>query len=139
MIKPITLRDVVLNVKEIGGADTYRRYWSHYCRDANGLVCHRRRAVHRRAQIYVIDASGDVAAALQALMDVGAAEPIRHMPLLVLLNKADQPGAAPDVRIDAAFLGNRLHVLAAVSMQDPAGLAAAFNQFGAIYLAATRT
>ena len=97
----------------------------------------------------MIDASGDVAAGLSALHDIGSTDHIRHMPLLVLLNKADQPNAAAEARsrrtqrttdwsqvpLDTEFLGGRPHVVAAVSMHDPAGLTAALDRFAALYLA----
>ncbi len=64
-------------------------------------------------QIFVIDGTGDIAAAEAALVDIAAHPAIQHMPLLVLVHKADLPGCLTPEQVCLPFkyyaIANHMH------------------------------
>ena len=49
-------------------------------------------------QMFVVDGAGDTDAAVRALREIGSNAHLCHMPLLVLVNKTDQPNS---ISVDA--------------------------------------
>lgn len=82
-VKAVQLPSAILNVKELGGGDSVRKYWSHYFEGAEGVI-------------FVVDSSsndGDMDLAAAELQEALSHPSLRNLPLLVLANKEDVPGA----------------------------------------------
>lgn len=82
-VKAVQLPTAILNVKELGGGDNVRKYWSHYFEGALGVV-------------FVVDSSSnddDVDLAAAELKEALSHPSLETLPLLVLANKQDVQGA----------------------------------------------
>ena len=83
-VEEVTYKNITFNIWDIGGQKKLRSLWQHYYTDTNDAL------------IYVVDCSdidridNEVKEELHALV---AAEGNSHLPLLVLANKQDMPGA----------------------------------------------
>ena len=114
-IKALALRTLVFNVKELGGADRWRKYWDRYYAGAEGLV-------------WVLDATGDVDGSLEALEGVAAHPELRECPVLVLATRADLVDAAAlQARVEAITAvgtGRHFHFAAVDATKQPAVLEA---------------
>jgi signal recognition particle receptor subunit beta len=122
-IKAAQLSGVVFNVKEVGGSEAFRKYWSRYYTDNDGLL-------------YVLDASAardDLGASIAALYAVLADATVGKCPTLILINKLDVPGCQPfeEVRgmIDETRLQGRRSSIVGCTITDRASISKAFEDF----------
>ncbi len=84
-IKSLGYEKIILVVKEIGGSVTQRKYWDRYY---SGMS----------AVIYVIDSAAPqdlIDESLVALATALASPEIADVPVLLIANKQDLPGALP--------------------------------------------
>jgi len=91
--KKVTKGSVTIKLWDIGGQPRFRPMWERYCRGVNSIV-------------YVVDASdpSSFATSRDCLLDLIGKQALEGIPLLVLANKNDVPGAA-DEKVVAAALG----------------------------------
>ncbi|KAM4887410.1 ADP-ribosylation factor-like protein 14 [Thomomys bottae] len=90
-------RSPLLTVWDIGGQEKMRPTWGLHCQEADGLV-------------FVVDSSDQrrLAAAREELRHVLMDEHTRHVPVLILANKQDLPGALSAEEVARAFRMSRL-------------------------------
>jgi ADP-ribosylation factor-like protein 8 len=90
--KKVTKGAVTIKLWDIGGQPRFRPMWERYCRGVNAMV-------------YVVDASDPSVfeTSRQCLHDLAGKPALAHIPLLVLANKNDLPGAADDKAIAQAL------------------------------------
>ena len=111
-IKAAQLSGVVFNCKELGGSEKYRKYWSRYYEDNDGIL-------------YVLDASAsrdDIGQSIALLYELLEEAKLGKCPTLILINKLDVEGAQPfaEVRgmIDESRLKGRRSLIAGCSTSD---------------------
>lgn len=90
--KKVTKGSVTIKLWDIGGQPRFRPMWERYCRGVNSIV-------------YVVDASdpSTFEASKQCLQDLISKPALERIPLLVLANKNDLPGAADQNAVSAAL------------------------------------
>jgi len=122
-IKAAALSGVVFNCKELGGSQKYRKYWSRYYDENDGVL-------------YVIDASvsrAEIGASIETLYSILEEQRLGNCPTLLLINKLDAEGSQPytEVRgmIDESRLKGRRFAIAGCSTNDRASIAKAFEDF----------
>ncbi|XP_042191239.1 ADP-ribosylation factor-like protein 15 isoform X1 [Callorhinchus milii] len=82
-IKAIPFSNAVLNVKELGGADNIRKYWSRYYQGSQGVI-------------FVLDSASsedDLETARNELHSALQHPQLRTLPFLILANHQDKPAA----------------------------------------------
>ncbi|GLH03204.1 hypothetical protein R5R35_014342 [Gryllus longicercus] len=87
---------VSLNIWEIGGGESFRRYWNNFLQDTDLLV-------------YVVDSADtqNLPESCKTMKALLGDERLAHVPVLVLANKQDLPGAlSPGEVADALDLGS---------------------------------
>lgn len=91
--KKVTKGSVTIKLWDIGGQPRFRPMWERYCRGVNSIV-------------YVVDAAdpSTFETSKQCLADLLCKPALEKIPLLVLANKNDLPGAADEKAI-AEVLG----------------------------------
>jgi len=82
-MKKITKGNVTIKLWDIGGQPRFRSMWERYCRGVNAIV-------------FVVDAADreKFETAAKVLQELLSKPPLAGIPLLVLANKNDLPGAA---------------------------------------------
>lgn len=82
-MQKITKGNVTIKMWDIGGQARFRSMWERYCRGVNAIV-------------YVVDAADKekFESSKKELQELLAKPPLAGIPLLVLANKNDLPGAA---------------------------------------------
>jgi ADP-ribosylation factor-like protein 8 len=90
--KKVTKGSVTIKLWDIGGQPRFRPMWERYCRGVNSIV-------------YVVDASDPNTwdTSRQCLQDLIGKPALEKIPLLVLANKNDLPGAADQKAISLAL------------------------------------
>mmetsp|Transcript_44386 Transcript_44386/g.136994 ORF Transcript_44386/g.136994 Transcript_44386/m.136994 type:complete len:192 (-) Transcript_44386:153-728(-) len=90
--KKVTKGSVTIKLWDIGGQPRFRPMWERYCRGVNSIV-------------FVVDASdpGNFETSKQCLNDLLGKPALEKIPLLVLANKNDLPGAADQNAISTAL------------------------------------
>ncbi|XP_065836394.1 ADP-ribosylation factor-like protein 15 isoform X2 [Oscarella lobularis] len=88
-VKAVGLTSAILNVHELGGNDTVRRYWSHYYSN-------------KQALLFVVDASGSLDEIKAAALEFHSA--LSHpdlctLPVLLVLNKRDLQAESDELSI----------------------------------------
>ena len=94
-IKSLSFPNAVLVVKEIGGSLKQRKYWDRYFDGVSALI-------------YVVDASSpkdNILDSISGLSAVLASPHLADVPVLVIANKQDLPGAvsAEEVQMELSF------------------------------------
>lgn len=86
--RKVTKGAVSIKLWDIGGQPRFRAMWERYCRGVNAIV-------------YVVDAAdqANFDSARSCLHDLMAKAPLAGIPLLVLANKNDLPGALTEKQI----------------------------------------
>ncbi|XP_043403356.1 ADP-ribosylation factor-like protein 15 isoform X7 [Chelonia mydas] len=82
-IKAVPFQNAVLNVKELGGADTIRKYWSRYYQGSQGVI-------------FVLDSASsedDLETARNELHSALQHPQLCTLPFLILANHQDKPAA----------------------------------------------
>ncbi|KTF85355.1 hypothetical protein cypCar_00010622 [Cyprinus carpio] len=82
-IKAVPFQNAILNVKELGGADSIKKYWSRYYQGSQGVV-------------FVLDSASSEEDLEVARMELHSA--LQHpqlctLPFLILANQQDKPAA----------------------------------------------
>ncbi|XP_061182432.1 uncharacterized protein LOC133190756 [Saccostrea echinata] len=85
-LKPI--KGITFNVVEVGGHVKVRPLWRHYCQNTEGLI-------------YVVDSSDRerIAESQKELFDILDIDEMRGVPVIVMANKQDVPGAMKTTEI----------------------------------------
>uniref|UniRef100_A0A8C3C0S7 ADP-ribosylation factor-like protein 15 n=1 Tax=Cairina moschata TaxID=8855 RepID=A0A8C3C0S7_CAIMO len=92
-IKAVPFQNAILNVKELGGADNIRKYWSRYYQGSQGVI-------------FVLDSASsedDLETARNELHSALQHPQLCTLPFLILANHQDKP-AARSVQEDISFL-----------------------------------
>uniref|UniRef100_A0A8I5YT74 ADP-ribosylation factor-like protein 15 n=1 Tax=Pongo abelii TaxID=9601 RepID=A0A8I5YT74_PONAB len=82
-IKAVPFQNAILNVKELGGADNIRKYWSRYYQGSQGVI-------------FVLDSASsedDLEAARNELHSALQHPQLCTLPFLILANHQDKPAA----------------------------------------------
>ncbi|KPP63170.1 hypothetical protein Z043_118592 [Scleropages formosus] len=82
-IKAVPFQNAILNVKELGGADNIRKYWSRYYQGSQGVI-------------FVLDSvssEGDLEVARMELHSALQHPQLCTLPFLILANHQDKPVA----------------------------------------------
>lgn len=81
-------KNVSLSVWDVGGQDKIRPLWHHYCRETEGLV-------------FVLDSADQIryAQARSELFSILEYDEVKGIPILILANKQDLPGADRPERV----------------------------------------
>ncbi|XP_066233875.1 ADP-ribosylation factor-like protein 15 isoform X3 [Saccopteryx leptura] len=82
-IKAVPFQNAILNVKELGGADHIRKYWSRYYQGSQGVI-------------FVLDSAsseGDLETARNELHSALQHPQLCTLPFLILANHQDKPAA----------------------------------------------
>ncbi|MCI4388572.1 hypothetical protein PGIGA_G00087530 [Pangasianodon gigas] len=82
-IKAVPFQNAILNVKELGGADSIKKYWSRYYQGSQGVV-------------FVLDSASsdeDLEAARTELHSALQHPQLCTLPFLILANQQDKPAA----------------------------------------------
>ncbi|XP_067401717.1 ADP-ribosylation factor-like protein 15 isoform X2 [Emydura macquarii macquarii] len=82
-IKAVPFQNAILNVKELGGADTIRKYWSRYYQGSQGVI-------------FVLDSASsedDLETARNELHSALQHPQLCTLPFLILANHQDKPAA----------------------------------------------
>uniref|UniRef100_A0A8C9S7S5 ADP-ribosylation factor-like protein 15 n=1 Tax=Scleropages formosus TaxID=113540 RepID=A0A8C9S7S5_SCLFO len=82
-IKAVPFQNAILNVKELGGADTIKKYWSRYYQGSQGVI-------------FVLDSAcseEDLEAARTELHSALQHPQLCTLPFLILANHQDKPAA----------------------------------------------
>nr|XP_025035470.1 ADP-ribosylation factor-like protein 15 isoform X3 [Pelodiscus sinensis] len=82
-IKAVPFQNAILNVKELGGADTIRKYWSRYYQGSQGVI-------------FVLDSASsedDLETARNELHSALQHPQLCILPFLILANHQDKPAA----------------------------------------------
>ena len=90
--KKVTKGSVTIKLWDIGGQPRFRPMWERYCRGVNSIV-------------YVVDAAdpSSFETSRQCLQDLLNKPALERIPLLVLANKNDLPGAADQQSVSLAL------------------------------------
>ncbi|XP_023694155.1 ADP-ribosylation factor-like protein 15 isoform X2 [Paramormyrops kingsleyae] len=102
-IKAVPFHNAVLNVKELGGADNIKKYWSRYYQGSQGVI-------------FVLDSAsseGDMEVARKELHAALQHPQLSTLPFLILANHQDKPASrspqeqaeSPSVTKDVNMLG----------------------------------
>ncbi|NXX98224.1 ARL15 protein, partial [Centropus bengalensis] len=82
-IKAVPFQNAILNVKELGGADNIRKYWSRYYQGSQGVI-------------FVLDSASsedDLETARNELHSALQHPQLCTLPFLILANHQDKPAA----------------------------------------------
>uniref|UniRef100_A0A3P8WT09 ARF like GTPase 15 n=1 Tax=Cynoglossus semilaevis TaxID=244447 RepID=A0A3P8WT09_CYNSE len=82
-IKAVPFPNAILNVKELGGANNIKKYWSHYYQGSQGVI-------------FVLDSASsdeDLEAARNELHSALQHPQLCTLPFLILANHQDKPAA----------------------------------------------
>ena len=96
--RKVTKGAVSIKLWDIGGQPRFRAMWERYCRGVNAIV-------------YVVDAAdqANFDSARACLHDLLSKAPLASIPLLVLANKNDLPGALTEKQIASVLELNAVH------------------------------
>ncbi|XP_067841857.1 ADP-ribosylation factor-like protein 15 isoform X2 [Heptranchias perlo] len=123
-IKAVPFQNAILNVKELGGADNIRKYWSRYYQGSQGVV-------------FVLDSASsedDLETARNELHSALQHPQLCTMPFLILANHQDKPAARSLQEIKKYFeleplaRGQRW-ILQPCSVENMDAVKEGFNQF----------
>lgn len=91
-MRKVTRGNVVIKLWDLGGQPRFRSMWERYCRGVQAVV-------------FVVDAAdGDnLDAAKNELRELMSKPPLRGIPLMVLGNKNDLPGALSETELSERF------------------------------------
>ncbi|XP_012684128.2 ADP-ribosylation factor-like protein 15a isoform X2 [Clupea harengus] len=122
-IKAVAFQNAILNVKELGGSDQIKKYWSRYYQGSQGVVF----VVNSACSSAELEAS-------RAELHLALQHPqLCTLPFLILANHQDQPGARPAPEIKKYFeleplARDKRWVLAGSSTADVEGVRESFSQ-----------
>ncbi|XP_078075522.1 ADP-ribosylation factor-like protein 15 isoform X3 [Mustelus asterias] len=123
-IKAVPFQNAILNVKELGGADNIRKYWSRYYQGSQGVV-------------FVLDSASsedDLETARNELHSALQHPQLCTLPFLILANHQDKPAARSLQEIKKYFeleplaRGQRW-ILQPCSVENMDAVREGFNQF----------
>uniref|UniRef100_UPI00398E41B1 ADP-ribosylation factor-like protein 15 isoform X2 n=1 Tax=Pristiophorus japonicus TaxID=55135 RepID=UPI00398E41B1 len=123
-IKAVPFQNAILNVKELGGADNIRKYWSRYYQGSQGVV-------------FVLDSASsedDLETARNELHSALQHPQLCTLPILILANHQDKPAARSLQEIKKYFeleplaRGQRW-ILQPCSVENMDAVKEGFNQF----------
>ncbi|XP_059845409.1 ADP-ribosylation factor-like protein 15 isoform X1 [Mobula hypostoma] len=123
-IKAVPFQNAILNVKELGGADNIRKYWSRYYQGSQGVV-------------FVLDSASsedDLETARNELHSALQHPQLCTLPFLILANHQDKPAARSLQEIKKYFeleplaRGQRW-ILQPCSVENMDAVKEGFNQF----------
>ncbi|XP_069780440.1 ADP-ribosylation factor-like protein 15 isoform X2 [Narcine bancroftii] len=123
-IKAVPFKNAILNVKELGGADNIRKYWSRYYQGSQGVV-------------FVLDSASseeDLETARNELHSALQHPQLCTLPFLILANHQDKPAARSLQEIKKYFeleplaRGQRW-ILQPCSVENMDAVKDGFNQF----------
>lgn len=123
-IKAVPFQNAVLNVKELGGADQIRKYWSRYYQGSQGVI-------------FVLDSASsedDLETARNEFHSALQHPQLCFLPFLILANHQDKPAARSVQEIKKYFeleplARGKRWILQPCSLDDMNGIKDSFNQF----------
>ncbi|XP_070955034.1 ADP-ribosylation factor-like protein 15 isoform X1 [Macaca nemestrina] len=122
-IKAVPFQNAILNVKELGGADNIRKYWSRYYQGSQGVI-------------FVLDSASsedDLEAARNELHSALQHPQLCTLPFLILANHQDKPAARSVQEIKKYFeleplARGKRWILQPCSLDDMDALKDSFSQ-----------
>ncbi|XP_067936640.1 ADP-ribosylation factor-like protein 15 [Watersipora subatra] len=132
-IKDVELTDCILTVKEIGGSEKIRKYWSHYYKGAQGVI-------------FVVDGAGEASeleTARAALVEAMDDPQLSGLPILLLVTHQDVERTHPKSANEMSELWGLKELypenisIYSTSIKHIGQLKAAFNAFGNILVHGT--
>ncbi|KAL4227629.1 ADP-ribosylation factor-like protein 15 [Mactra antiquata] len=130
-IKALMFDECFVDVKELGGGDNVRPYWDRYYTGAQGII-------------YVIDCSSDEETMEKSKKEFDKAmgnHQLDGLPLLVLANYQDVPGARNESQIKQIFeleTLDRFWVVQPCTASDKSSIEKGFNKFNSLLLSPAR-